>query len=86
MGFQKIIVCESIVSKRLVKDFMLSKSLKPNTIEILRDRPNTSPACNACGKTGSLAHAFFECEEAYKIWKEINPKLSEILEGKNIQH
>ena len=33
--------------------------------KILRDRPNTSPACNACGKTESLAHAFFECEEAF---------------------
>ena len=53
--------------------------------KILRDRPNTSPACNACGKTESLAHAFFECEEAYKIWREIKPKLSEILDGKNIQ-
>ena len=52
---------------------------------VLRDRPNTSPACNACGKTESLAHAFFECEEAYKIWREIKPKLSEILDGKNIQ-
>ena len=53
--------------------------------KILRDGPNTSPACNACGKTESLAHAFFECEEAYKIWREIKPKLSEILDGKNIQ-
>ena len=44
-----------------------------------------SPACNACGKNESLAHAFFECEEAYKIWREIKPKLSEILDGKNIQ-
>ena len=49
------------------------------------DGPNTSPACNACGKTESLAHGFFECEEAYKIWREIKPKLNEILDGKNIQ-
>ena len=50
--------------------------------KFLRDRPNTSRACNACGKTKSLAHAFFECEEAYKIWREIKPKLSGILDGK----
>ena len=46
----------------------------------MRDRANTKPFCNACGKTETLAHVFFECEEAYDIWTEIKPKISEVFE------
>ena len=53
--------------------------------KILGDRPTTKPFCNACGKVETQARAFFECDEAYAIWREIKPKLSEILDGENVQ-
>ena len=53
--------------------------------QIMRDRANTKPFCNACGKTETLAHVFYECEEAYDIWKEIKPKISEVFEGERVQ-
>ena len=37
--------------------------------------------CNGCGKTENVS----SCDKAYKIWNEIKPKLSEILDGKKIQ-
>ena len=51
----------------------------------MRNKRNTKPFCNACGKTETLAQVFFECEEAYDIWKEIKPKISEVLEGEKVQ-
>ena len=48
-------------------------------------RPTTKPFCNVCRKVETQAHAFFECDEAYAIWREIKPKLSEILDGENVQ-
>ena len=53
--------------------------------KIMRNRTNTKPFCNACGKTETLAHVFFECEEACDIWKEIKPKIREVLEEEKVQ-